>query len=214
MSLSAGLAAAILLLASTASAQTTRDDGIRALVGGDYQAAARILRALGENSAQPDPVAQFLLAILYDTGHGVARDEPRACGLFSGGAAPASPFMQQSSVMSSVLLTTLGPLGPQLCVPSSKWHDVPAAAFTLGPGHRVVVADNSVTVTDNGAEQRVVLGTLPGALSLPLRYTPLDVLRPVAVRRHFFQWFIWMPDVPNAPSAWTLGWVLYEVVGS
>jgi len=82
------------LLATPAAARSTTDEGIRAMVRGDYQAAARILRPLADPAAPPDPVAQFLLAILYDTGHG--GDTARACGLFLRAATPANPFREQS----------------------------------------------------------------------------------------------------------------------
>ena len=44
-------------------------------------------------------------------------------------------------------------------------------------------------------------------------YTPVDVKRPIAARRHFFQWFQWMPARATNTSSWTLGWALSEVVG-
>jgi hypothetical protein len=72
------LVALLVHVAGTATAQTTTEDGIRAAIRGDYQAAIRILAPLAEESTQPDPVAQFLLAILYETGHGVERNSSRA----------------------------------------------------------------------------------------------------------------------------------------
>jgi hypothetical protein len=214
MSTHVRLVAAFVLVASTATAQTTTEDGIRALVRGDYQAAARILRPLGEESSQPDPVAQFFMAILYDTGQGVGRNGSRACGLFLSAAKPANPLMQQSSAISNLILQDFGPLGSQLCVSGSKWQDVPPVTFTLGPAHRVVITDTSITVTYNGKEQRIMTSGLPGAVALPVQYTPLDVVRPVAARRHFIQSFIWVPDAPGTPSTWSLGWGLSEFVGA
>jgi hypothetical protein len=41
----------------------------------------------------------------------------------------------------------------------------------------------------------------------------VDVSRPVDARRHFIQFFVWSPYRPYDPSAWTLHWVLNEVVG-
>jgi len=208
------LVAAFVLVASSATAQTTTEDGIRALIRGDYQAAARILRPLGEESPQPDPVAQFFMAILYDTGQGVARNGPRACGLFLSAATPANPFMQQSSAISNLLRDGYGPVGSQLCVSGSRRQDVPTTTFTLAPDHRIVIADGSITVTYNGSEGRTMTGGWPGAVPLPFQYTPLDVSRPVAARRHFIQSFIWVPDAAGKPSTWSLGWMLSEVVGA
>jgi hypothetical protein len=204
--------AATLLIPSIAAAQTAREDGIRALVRGDYQAAARILRPLAENTSQPDPVAQFFMAILYDTGHGVERNASRACGLFLDAAKPANPFMQQSSQLSNLAREQFGPLASQICVTGATWRDVPPATFTLGPNHSVVVKETSITVTYNGTENRIMTGGMPGAVPVPIRYTPLDVSRPVAARRHFFHSFIWVPDVPAKPATWSLGWMLSEVV--
>ena len=63
---------ALVLLAMPAAAQTTTEDGIRAVLRGEYQAAARILRPLASDRTQPDPVAQFFLAVLHGTDKGVA----------------------------------------------------------------------------------------------------------------------------------------------
>ena len=71
----------VFLSPSLAAGQSTTADGIRALARGDAAAAVRILQPLAEGS-EPDPIAQFFLATLYDTGSGVARDYIRACGLY------------------------------------------------------------------------------------------------------------------------------------
>jgi hypothetical protein len=51
------------------------------------------------------------------------------------------------------------------------------------------------------------------AVSLPAKYTLLRITRPVMTARHFIEYFLWVPDAPNAPSSWTLQWILAEVVG-
>jgi hypothetical protein len=205
--------AGLVLIPSWAGAQTSREDGVRALLRGDYQAAARILRPLAQNTAQADPFAQFLMAILYDTGLGVERDAFRACGLFLDAAKPANPLMQQSSQLSNILLEEFGPAASQFCAGGVTWPDRPPTTFTLGPNHSVVIAETSITVAYNGTETRTRTGGLPGMVPRPIRYTPLDVIRPVAARRHFIQFFIWLPDAPGRPSSWSLGWSLSEVVG-
>jgi len=53
----------------------------------------------------------------------------------------------------------------------------------------------------------------PGAAFLPIQYAPLSVTKPIAARRHFFQWFAWRPDTTVNPSSWTLIWSLSEVDG-
>lgn len=139
------------------------------------------------------------MAILYDTGHCVDRNTSRACGLFLDAAKPANPFMQQSSQLSNLAREQLGPMASMLCVSGATWRDVPPATFTLGPNHSVVIRATSITVAFNGTENRIMTGSLPGAVPVPVRYTPLDVSRPV-------------PDVPAKPSTWSLGWGLSEVI--
>lgn len=50
-------------------------------------------------------------------------------------------------------------------------------------------------------------------VSLPAKYTLIRIARPAVVARHFIEYFTWVPDAPEAPSAWTLEWILAEVVG-
>ena len=160
--------------------------------------------------ARPDPVAQFFLAFLYDSGQGVQRDQLRACGLFASAATLANPFSEQSAAIAALLRMQAG--GPEFCVADS-WQGGPPQSFVLGPDHRVVVADRSITVTYKGQEQRMLRRLPPGAAFLPIRHTPLAVTRPLDVRREFFQMFHWIPDTAANPSSWTLGWWLGEVAG-
>src|SRR5689334_10885988 len=74
-----GIALAVFLAPAIVAAQSSTADGVQALLRGDYEAAARILKPLAENGAQPDPIAQFFLASLYEAGRGVARNQLRAC---------------------------------------------------------------------------------------------------------------------------------------
>ncbi len=206
--------AAVLVLAPwLAHAQTARDDAIGALARGDYETAARLLRPLADNASQPDPAAQFLLAILYDTGRGVARDMSRACGLFLDATKPANPLMQTASQLSNDAREQLGPAASLLCVSGVAWPDNPPTVLTLGPFHSVTITDTGTTVVYNGTESRMNGGLLPGMVAVPARYTPLDVSSPVTVRRHFIQSFFWSPDRPAQASTWTLGWILNEVIG-
>jgi hypothetical protein len=202
------------LLATPAAAQSTTEDGIRAVLRGDYQAAARILKPLADDAARPDPVAQFFLAVLYHTGQGVVRDESRACGLFLRAAAREQPFSEQSAALAAFMREQLGAVGAALmCVADERWQGGPPLSFVLGPGHRVVFADTSITVTYRDQEQRMIHLLPPGATFLPIQHTPLAVTRPLSARREFFQWFHWTPDTSVNPSSWTLGWWLSEVAG-
>jgi hypothetical protein len=58
------------LAPSIVSAQSSTADGVQAIVRGDYAAAVRILTPLAEDFGKPDPLAQFFLATIYDSGRG------------------------------------------------------------------------------------------------------------------------------------------------
>jgi len=73
----AGILIIALLVPSPIAAQSTTADGIRALAGGDTAAALRILQPLADGS-DPDPLAQFFMGTMYETGSGVMRDYIRA----------------------------------------------------------------------------------------------------------------------------------------
>jgi hypothetical protein len=199
-----------LLVPCTAAAQGSRDEAIRLLVAGDYQRAAQALRPLAEDSTNGDPAAQFLLALLYDTGQGVPRNVMGACGLYRAAAA-GGPFRQTAGELGRMLHED-SPIPERLCS-VGPWHDRPAASFTLGPNHSVQYSSNTIVVRYQDAERRIVTGDLPGTVPLPVRYTPLDVTHPFRERRHFVQSFSWVPDNPASPASWTLTWGVVEIVG-
>ena len=198
-----------MMLAAPAVAQSTTEDGIRAMLRGDYQAAARILRPLADDAVRPDPVARFFLAFLYHTGRGVQFDQARACGLFLGAGTRPNPFMEQSSAIATVMQE----VGSPFCVTDESWYGEPPQSFVLGPGHRIVFADTSITLDYGDKGWRTPLRMETGAVYLPILHTQLDVTRPIVTRRHFFQWFGWVPHPAGNPSSWSLQWMLSEVVG-
>ena len=200
-------------VATTAAAQSTTEDGIRAVLRGDYQAAARILKPLADGATQPDPAAQFFLALLYHSGLGVKPDHLRACGLFMKVAARDQPFSAQSAALAESMREQFG-AGASLCIGDERWQGGPPQSFFLGPEHRVVFADTSITVTYRDQDERILQKLPTGATFLPVQHTPLAVTQPLAARRDFFQLFHWRPDAAGNPSSWTLGWWLCEVVGS
>ena len=206
------LVSVLTLLATPVAAQSSTEEGIRAMLRGEYQDAARILRLLADDPARPDPVAQFFLAILYDTGH-AGGTHSRACPLFERAAALANPLSGQSSALAAALREELGPSAGLFCVADERWQGGTAQRFILGPGHQIVFADTAIRVTHDDQEHTVLYRPPLGAAFLPIQYTPLAVTRPIAARRHFFQWFAWMPDSSAKPSSWRLAWVLSEVVG-
>jgi hypothetical protein len=206
------LALVWLVLATPVAAQSTTEDGIRATLGGDYKTAARILKPLADDAVKPDPVAQFFLAILYDTGKGVRANLGRACALFLRSATRAHPFSEQAAAIGASMREQFGSGAALECVVDERWQGGPPLTFVLGSDHQIVFTDTSVTVMYGEQESRTTM-IPPEAAPPRIQYTPLDVTRPSATRRHFLQWFQWMPDVPANPSSWTLTWALSEVVG-
>ena len=201
-------ACAFALAANVAGAQSNTESGIRAFLRGDRQTAVRILQPLADDETHPDPVAQFFLALAYEAKPPVGYNA-RACGLFLRAARLGGPFAEQSAALASAIREELGAV---MCVADERWQGGPPQSFLLGPGHRIVFADTSVTVTYGGEDQRTAM-IMPPDGDLKVTYTPVDVTRPAIARRHFFQWFGWMPDTSAGLSSWTLGWVLSEVVG-
>jgi len=199
---------AFALVANAARAQSNTEAGIRAVLSGDGQTAVRILQPLADDEAHPDPVAQFFLALAFEAKPPVGYSA-QACGLFLRAARQVSPFAEQSAALAFAIRQELG---DRMCVADEHWQGGPPQSFVLGPGHRVVFADTSVTVTYRGEDQRTAMIMSPDG-DLKIAYTPVDVTRPAIARRHFFQWFGWMPDSAAGSSSWTLGWSLIEVVG-
>ena len=202
---------ALALSGTTAAAQSTSEDGVRAMLRGDYAAAFRILRPRAEDTAHPDPIAQFFLAVLTDTGH--TGDNQRACALFLRAAARPNPFAGQAAALASVVREQLGDGASLFCIPGEDgWQGGPPLTFTLGPEHEVIFTDRSMRLIYKGKEQSTTILPSADAVYLPFRYTPLTVTRPMAAKRHFFQSFTWVRDPVISPTSWKLHWVLSEVI--
>jgi TPR repeat protein len=88
--------AAVLAAPSAGLAQSTTADGVQALIRGEYEKAASILRPLAEESQEPEPLALFFMATLYHWGQGVVIDQNRACGFYLRAATVASPLGTQA----------------------------------------------------------------------------------------------------------------------
>ena len=156
------------LVPSLAAGQTDTNAGVRALLGGDYPAAVRILRPLADEAATPDPVAQFFMAILYEAGRGVERDSVRACGLFGQAAAPANPFMEQASALASGMRQQFGP-NRDFCGLIGGGRGQAPAPFTFQPNHPLITLAtlngtvDGVAALINGDVQRAADILLPNA---------------------------------------------------
>ena len=206
---------AIALVPRAAGAQAATADGIQAIVRADYQSAVRILRPLAEETPDADPLAQFFMAMLYDSGHGVTRNWERACGLYLNAATPANPLMSQSLDLARRIQQQFGGAAAPFCEAARAVRSRPAppATLTLAPDHTVTIDESGMTVRYRGAEKHAGTAAAAGLVALPIRHTPLDVSRPVEMRRHFIQSFMWMPNRSSDPPTWTLGWILNEVAG-
>ena len=200
------------LVPTPAIAQTTTEDGIRAMLRGDHRTAVGILRPLADDAARPDPVAQFFLAILFHAGEGVKGDWPRACQLFLRASRGPDPFSKQAGALAESMQEQFQGAASELCAAEESWQGGPPPSFVLGPDHRISFADLRVLVTRGDDEQRTSIRLPAGAVFMPIQHTALAVTRPTEARRHFFEWFAWVPDPIAHPSSWTLTWTLSEVV--
>jgi hypothetical protein len=131
------------LAPSVVQAQAAAADGVRALARGDYAMAAQILQPLADDERQPDAVAAFFLAALYQSGHGVNRDAIRACGLYLRAATAASPLRAQADTLARTVHHD-DPVIMRLCAaagadPSRR----PSAAIALSP---LVARQSSIDV--------------------------------------------------------------------
>jgi len=180
------------------------------MVRGDYPAALRILRPIADDSAHPDPVAQFLLGILTDTGH--TGNNTRTCGLFLRAASRPNPFAEQAAALAAVARDQLGEGASLFCIADEGWQGGPPLTFTLGPEHQVIYTDRSIRVIYKDREQLTHLIPSTDVVYLPITYTPLTVTRPEPATRHFLQSFMWFRDPAVRPLSWKLYWTLSEVV--
>jgi hypothetical protein len=208
---------ALALSPVAAAAQTSTADGVHAFLRGDYETAAAILRGHAEHAPQPDPIAQFFLATLYDSGRGVTRNQDRACGLYLSAGSAANLLMPLALDIADAIREPWPMVArDRMCAPATThpWSEAPPASFSLGPGHSVRIEASATTIAFEGVERRTMANKGgPGMLFLPIQYTPLDVPQPVLVRRHFIQTFIWHRNDASDTSTWSLGWLLEEVVG-
>jgi hypothetical protein len=119
--------------------------------------------------------------------------------------------MKQSAELATEMSHGVAPLCPSTT--AGIWQDPPPTSFALGPDHRITINEATTVIQDHDRERRLILSGGPGFVWLPIRYTPLDVTNPVAARRHFIQYVVWMPDSPFSPSAWAWQWSVVEILG-
>jgi hypothetical protein len=208
------VAMTLMIAISFLRAQTRTAEGVDAFVRGDYQRAAEILRPIAERSLQPDHVAEFFMAALYETGRGVPVDAARACSLYTRASADRmSPFGIQAMAVVRNLRESLDREGFEDCELIARIgfdHRFQPATFELDPGHWITWDLKGATISYEGKEKRVKVAFSMGtAVFLPLQHTELEVGLSRSTRRHFIEIFLWTParDEPG----WTLMWNLFEV---
>jgi len=104
----------IALLPTPALAQSPVESGAAAMLAGDYPRAVTLLKPLAD--AEPgDPAAQFLTAVLYETGTGTGINLFRACRLYWRASHSSHPFAVQARKLSESLQRQLGPPAVQWC---------------------------------------------------------------------------------------------------
>jgi hypothetical protein len=99
---------AAILVPSLAMAQNARDDGIKALLRGDYVEAARILRPLAEDAQPADQTAQLIIGMLNDSGYAGQGGTLRACASYIAAAAAPGPFTEPATVLTRMIREELG----------------------------------------------------------------------------------------------------------
>jgi hypothetical protein len=209
------VSSALVLALSLPHAQTSTANGVDAFVHGDYQRAADILKPIAEQTFQPDHVAEFFLAALYETGLGVPRDAMRACALYTRASANReTPFGTQALAVLRMLHESLGRDAYADCERLARigFDDrFEPVTFVLAPGHSIAWDLKGVTITYEGKDTRIeVPFTMGPAVFLPLHHTELEVGGLRSMRRHFIEVLLWMPG--HADQTWTLTWNLFEVV--
>jgi hypothetical protein len=65
-----------------------------------------------------------------------------------------------------------------------------------------------------GVERRVSTRWGGQGVFLPTRYTRLAVGQPATTERHFIEFVFWEPAVVSGRTAWSLIWIVHEVVGA
>ena len=198
-----------------APARTGTAEGVAALARGDYQQAAEILKPIAEGWRTPDPMAQFFMATLYETGRGVPQDVLRACALYQrASGALDHPFGAQAGKLFKTLMRAHDAEWIQDCQLLAEIgfdHRFEPVTLTLTPGHSVAWDLKGATVTYERQARRFDMRLASrGSLFLPIRHTELRGSAPESSARHFNEVFLWQPSADG--RAWSLAWHLFEIV--
>ena len=132
----------IALLPTPALAQSPVESGAAAMLAGDYPRAVTLLKPLAD--LEPgDPAAQFLTAVLYETGTGTGINLFRACRLYWRASHSSHPFAVQARKLSESLQRQLGPPAVQWCqgngplpFPDGEMRNATAPSWLSRPCYR------------------------------------------------------------------------------
>lgn len=183
---------AALLLPVGAVAQEPRNEGIRALLRGEYVEAARVLTPLAD--AQPsDQTALLIIGMLNDSGYAGQGGTLRACASYVAAAAAPGPFTEPATVLARMIREELGD-GARFCAderfvkgPVSFRNGVAAVplasdgfvALARGDYAAAATALGPLGESDSGSDPAAQF--LMGTLYHGGRGAPLDPLRACAL---------------------------------
>jgi hypothetical protein len=212
------VAAALAIAGTVLEAQTNTADGVAAFLREDYERAAQILKPLAERWTDGgDPVAQFFMAMMYESGRGVPADAIRACTLYGlGGLGPfdGSPFSKQSLKLFQNVRQSLGREQFEECTLFQSIgfdHGFQSATFALESADSIAIDLRSATITYQGKQRRVdaLVPTAHGVLFLPIEHTRLLAGSARSTPHHYIEVFRW---IPIERQTWVLMWSLSEVI--
>ena len=193
---------------------STAGEALVAIARDDYTGAANLLTPFAEFDGHIDPAAQFLLASLYDSGHGVPLDPLRACALYHSAARDEkTPFGREALRLMLAMFRARGNGWFADCQALASFgfdHRFEPATFNLGPGHTITWNLDGPSITYAGRTKRISMRLAPrGAMFLPVRHTVLRTGPGPLHDRHFVELYFWERA---RPGPWVLHWNLFEVV--
>jgi len=89
-------------------------------------------------------------------------------------------------------------------------HGFQPVTFSLEPGYWISLDLRGATIAHGGQETRIDLGlaAMSGVVFLPVEHTELTIGQEQSVRRHFIEFFVWLPG--QSAHDWNLRWLVFE----
>ena len=160
-----------------------------------------LLTPIAEFDGGADPAAQFLLASLYDSGHGAPLDPLRACALYHRATrGEKTAFGREALRLMLAMTRTRGDGWFADCQTLAYFgfdHRFEPATFDLGPGHTITWNLDGPTIIYEGRTKRVSMRLAPrGAMFLPLVHVLKTGPGPLH-DRHFVEVYFWERSRPT-----------------